>query len=44
MFVISQAKIMGYAKTSLLSADKIFHWHLRYVPNGSIKDCKVVSN
>ena len=43
-FVISQAKRMGYAKTSLLSADKIFHWHLRYVPNGSNKDCQAVSN
>ncbi|MDA0996095.1 MAG: hypothetical protein O3A26_04305 [Proteobacteria bacterium] len=43
-FVIRQAKTMGYAKTSLLSADTIFHWHLCYIQNGYNKDCQAVSN
>jgi len=34
-FVINQAKVMGFAKTTVLLGGKSFHWHLRYIPNTS---------
>ena len=38
--VIQQAKVMGFAKTTVINGKESFHWHLQYLPQGDDKDCQ----
>lgn len=39
-FVINQAKVMGHAKTTVISGKDSYHWHIQYLPQGDDKDCQ----